>query len=95
MRTTRALVVDRGPLREGGTIEPMLERIDEYISEGETCERFWAGVLHHEVEPGVSEALQYKREWRDWFKKAKAFDDLASSPVEIQLAVWDHWQAEG
>ncbi len=94
LRTTRALVIERGPLREGGTVEPLIAQIDEYISEGEGAEGLWSGVLHHEIAPGASEALQYKREWREWFKKAKALNDLASAPVDVQLAVGDHWHAE-
>jgi hypothetical protein len=94
LRATRSLVIERGPLREGGKVEPLVAQIDEYISEGEGAERVWAGVMHHEVAPGASEALQYKREWRDWFKKAKALNDLASSPVEVQLAVWDRMHGQ-
>jgi hypothetical protein len=95
LRQTRELVVERGPLREGGKVEPLLESIDGEIAEGESYERFWAGVMHREIEPGASEALSLKRGWLDWFKKAKALNDLASAPVEVQLAVWDELHGEG
>jgi hypothetical protein len=95
LRETRALVIERGPLREGGNVEPLVTQLDEYIAEGEGAEQLWSGVLHRELEPGASEALQYKGEWRDWFKKAKALNDLASAPVDVQLQVWDRMRDPG
>lgn len=90
LRTTDAMLKQRGPLGQGGDAAPMLAGYEAKIDEGVNYELAWQDIVHSGAD-GIPTryALAFKREWSKWGKDCLKFDSLvqrmaALSPEEME-----------
>ena len=77
----------RGPLTDGGNIEPLLSTLDQRIAEGREFECFWRSCIHRLVLPPPSDPHEVKRDCASWVKQGSLAAELLELPPEDQLRV--------
>jgi len=89
LRAARRETAERGPLTEGGEVEPLLESLDELIEEGEGWENFWANCIHDDtfVLIPAEDRREAKAEWVKWGQTGMHLASLLELPPKTQIEV--------
>lgn len=91
LEETETALKRRGPLRSSGDNGPMLADYAQRIEDGSKYAVAWRDAVHNGPDDTPpSWALDFKREWSDWGKDARKFDEiirgiLAMPPDELDV----------
>jgi hypothetical protein len=95
LEQTQAALRERGPLRPGGDNGPMLDGYMNRIEEGVGYSGFWAEAVHNNgVDMPSRTTLAFEREWSEWGKSSRQFDQLVRGTLAVPPDQLDEFLGE-